>query len=308
MILLLPNAIPFPDISPDVFVFEIAGREFALKWYALAYIAGFLIAMWFINYLRRQADLWADNDPGFSSKDVEDLLTWMIIGVILGGRFGFAFFYGMDTWRQDFWWVFRIWEGGMSFHGGFIGVIVAGAWFCARRGIDPWKIGDAIAISATFGLGLGRVANFINGELWGRPTEMPWGVIFPSPAAQDCFPLLVTECARHPSQLYEAVLEGPVLWVFLTYLIFRRFALKKPGQVIAWFFIGYGVARTFVEGYRQGDLRDVTFTNPAGHYLRFGDQLDSIGLTRGQLLSLPMIVIGIVLLIYIHRLVRPSEV
>lgn len=294
-------AIPFPDISPDVFVFEVAGRAFALKWYALAYVAGFLLSWWFVNFLRKRPHLWPDSTPSFSAKDVEDLLTWMIIGVILGGRIGFALFYGFDTWRQDFMWVFRIWEGGMSFHGGFLGVIIAGALFCYFRKINAWQIGDAVAISTTFGLGLGRVANFINGELWGRPTEMPWGVIFPHPAAQDCFPAIVDECARHPSQLYEAILEGPLLWAFLAYLIFRMGALKTPGQIIAWFFIGYGVARTFVEGFRQGDLQYVSLFNPNGHILRLGENVDSIGITMGQVLSLPMIVAGIALLIFVRR-------
>ena len=301
MFTLLPLAIPFPDFSPDAVAFSIAGREFAVKWYALAYIAGFLLAWWFVNFLRKREGLWPNNDPGYSAKDVEDLLTWMIIGVIVGGRLGFVLFYGWNQMLSDPIWVLRVWEGGMSFHGGFIGVIVAGAWFCHRRGINPWKIGDAIAISATFGLFLGRVANFINGELWGRPTDVTWGVIFPNPLAQDCFPALVAECARHPSQLYEAILEGPVLFGFLAYLIFRLRALDIPGQIVAWFFIGYGAARTFVEGYRQGDMKDVTFTNPAGHLVRLGDQIDSFGLTRGQLLSLPMIVIGIALLVYLRR-------
>ncbi|MEO1563588.1 MAG: prolipoprotein diacylglyceryl transferase [Pseudomonadota bacterium] len=295
------NAIPFPDLSPDAVVFSIAGREFAIKWYALAYIAGFLLAWWFINVLRKQEALWPDNKPGYTAKDVEDLLTWMIIGVILGGRLGFVLFYGWDQMLADPLWVLRVWEGGMAFHGGFIGVIIAGAWFCKRRGINPWQIGDAIAISATFGLFLGRIANFVNGELWGRPTDMPWGVIFPNPLAQDCFPIRVAECARHPSQIYEAILEGPVLFALLAYLIYRMGALKVPGQIIAWFFIGYGAARTFVEGYRQGDLKDVTETNPAGHLIRLGDQIDSFGLTRGQLLSLPMIVIGIAILVYVRR-------
>ena len=295
-------AIPFPDISPDAFVFSVGGREFALKWYALAYIAGFFLAWWFVNFLRKRAALWPDNDPGFSAKDVEDLLTWMIAGVILGGRLGFAVFYGLDTWLQDFMWVFRIWEGGMSFHGGFIGVMVAGALFCRLRKINPWQIGDAIAISATFGLGLGRVANFVNGELWGRPTEVPWGVIFPNPAAQDCFPILVAECARHPSQLYEAALEGPALWAVLAYMIFRMSALKIPGQIIAWFFIGYGAARTFVEGFRQGDLQYTSFTNPHGHILRLGNDIDSWGITMGQLLSIPMVIVGVLLLVYVRRL------
>ena len=295
------NAIPFPDLSPDAVVFSIAGREFAIKWYALAYIVGFLLAWWFINVLRKQEALWPDNTPGYTAKDVEDLLTWMIIGVILGGRLGFVLFYGWDQMLADPLWVLRVWEGGMAFHGGFIGVIIAGAWFCKRRNINPWQIGDAIAISATFGLFLGRIANFVNGELWGRPTDMPWGVIFPNPLAQDCFPIRVAECARHPSQIYEAILEGPVLFALLAYLIYRMGALKVPGQIIAWFFIGYGAARTFVEGYRQGDLKDVTETNPAGHLIRLGDQIDSFGLTRGQLLSLPMIVIGIAILVYVRR-------
>ena len=294
-------AIPFPDISPDLFTITVFEREFGLKWYALAYIAGFIIAWQFVLFLCRRPTLWPNDKPPYTGAQLEDLLVWMVLGVIIGGRLGYVLFYAPDILVTNPIEVIRVWNGGMSFHGGFLGVIISAFIFCKKHGIDPWSAGDGIAISTTFGLGLGRIANFINGELWGRPTDMPWGVIFPDPRAQDCFPALVEFCARHPSQLYEAFLEGLVLFCLLAYLIFRRAALKKPGQIIAWFFIGYGAARTFVEGFRQGDVQYVSDFNPNGHILRMGDTIDAFGITMGQLLSLPMIIIGVALLIYARR-------
>lgn len=190
----------------------------------------------------------------------------------------------------------------MSFHGGFLGVIVAGILFCWKNKIDTWSAGDAIASSACFGLFFGRIANFINAELWGRPTDVPWGVAFPSQAAQDCGLFFVDGlCARHPSQLYEAALEGLVLFAFMVWLILRKGWLKKSGAMIGVFFAGYGLARVIVEGYRQGDAQFTSLTNPWGHVIRFGNQIDSLGLSMGQILSLPMILIGTILIIRAFR-------
>lgn len=298
-------AIPFPDISPDLFSIDLWGFKFALRWYALAYIAGFVLAWYYLMYLCRRPHLWPGAQPPYRPKDLEDLLIWMVLGVILGGRFGYVFFYAPQVLITDPIEVFRIWNGGMSFHGGFLGVIISAWIFCKIRGLNPLSAGDGIAIAATFGIGLGRVANFVNGELWGRPTDMPWGVVFPNEAAQDCFPKLVELCARHPSQLYEAALEGVVLFLFLAWLIFRRSALQKPGQIIAWFLIGYGAMRTFVEGFRQGDSQFVSLTNPNGHILRLGDNIESLGLTMGQLLSLPMVILGLLLLFWVRMRQMP---
>jgi phosphatidylglycerol---prolipoprotein diacylglyceryl transferase len=279
--------IPFPDISPDLFSFELFGFHIALRWYALAYIVGLLFGWWIVLRAVRTPRLWS-GEPPLTPEQVEQLLTWIILGVILGGRLGYVLFYDLPTYLADPLQVLRVWEGGMSFHGGFAGVVVAGLWFCRREKIPMLPMGDLLAMAAPVGLMLGRIANFINAELWGRPTDLPWGVIFPGTAAQTC-PGLVDLCARHPSQLYQATLEGLVLAVVLLWLVFRRDALKRPGTVMGVFLVGYGIARFLVEFVRQPDAQFVSEGNPIGWAIHFG----GYGLTMGQLLSLPMIAAGL---------------
>lgn len=294
--------IPFPDIDPVLISFQVLGRTIAIHWYALAYIAGFLLAWRWINWLIARPSLWPNDTPPMTPRHVEDLLTWMVAGTILGGRIGYMLFYNFGGLMSDPFSLIRIWDGGMSFHGGFIGVICAGLWFCRNNTLNAWSVGDAIASSACFGLLLGRVANFINAELWGRPTDVPWAVAFPGTAAQDCgLTAFSSVCARHPSQLYEAGLEGIVLFVIMAYLAVSRGWMKKSGQMIGVFFVGYGLARTIVEGFRQGDAQFTSLTNPWGHVIRFGTEAHSMGLSMGQLLSLPMIAIGLVIIFYRRR-------
>jgi phosphatidylglycerol:prolipoprotein diacylglycerol transferase len=176
----------------------------------------------------------------------------------------------------------------MSFHGGFLGVVVAVWLFCRRHQLPTASLADAMAFGAPIGLFLGRIANFINAELWGRPSHMPWAVIFPGERAQDC-PDIFGPCARHPSQLYEAGLEGLILGALLLFLVWRRGWLKMPGQTAGLFFAGYGVSRFIVEFFRQADAQFITDANPMGYVIGSG----SLGLSMGQLLSLPMIVIGL---------------
>lgn len=176
----------------------------------------------------------------------------------------------------------------MSFHGGFLGVVVAGLLFCRRERIPMLSLGDLMGLCAAPGLLLGRVANFINAELWGRPTDLPWGVVFPGEAAQTC-PGVVGPCARHPSQLYEAALEGLLLGALVLWLAYRRGWLKAPGRILGLFVAGYGLARFAIEFVRQPDAQFVTAANPLGLYLHVGGW----GLTAGQLLSLPMIAVGL---------------
>ncbi len=292
-------AIPFPDIDPVLFSTEIFGITFAIRWYALAYIAGFLLAWrWIVRLMRHEA-LWPSNNAPMAAKQVEDMLTWMILGTILGGRLGYVLFYRPDMILHDPAAIIRVWEGGMSFHGGFIGVILSALLFCRVNLLPVWSVGDAIAFAAPFGLFLGRLANFINAELWGRPTDVPWAVVFPGEAAQSC-PIwwLDTVCARHPSQIYEALLEGVALFAIMAVLAFGYKILKRPGMMIGIFFLGYGTARAIVENFRQGDAQYVSMDNPMGHVLRFGSELDSAGLTMGQVLSLPMVVIGLTLIFF----------
>lgn len=278
--------IPFPEISPDIFTITIAGREFALRWYAMAYLVGLLLGWWIIAALMRRPHLWGGTAP-MRPGAVEELLTWVVVGVILGGRLGFVLFYEPAYYLSNPVEIIKVWQGGMSFHGGFLGVVLA-AWAYARKnGIASLRLADALAVAAPVGLFLGRIANFINAELWGRPTDAPWGVIFPGEAAQDC-PGVEGLCARHPSQLYEAGLEGLLLGLILFVLI-RRGGLARPGLALGVFLAGYGLARFVVEFFRQADAQFVTPDNPWGHVL--GGPV--WGITMGQLLSLPMIAVGL---------------
>ncbi|WP_424933835.1 prolipoprotein diacylglyceryl transferase [Amaricoccus macauensis] len=288
--------LPFPEIDPVLFSVELFGIELAIRWYALAYIAGLLLGWRFVAGLCRRPALWGGAPP-MKPEQTDDLLTWMILGVILGGRLGFVFFYKPAYYLAHPAEILAIWQGGMSFHGGFLGVIVGILGYALRNGLDAVRIGDAVAAAAPIGLFFGRIANFINAELWGRPTELPWGVIFPGVEAQTCPPIWEAVCARHPSQLYEAGLEGVVLFAVL-FIACRRGALKRPGRIIALFLIGYGLARTFVEGFRQADAQFITSDNPSGHVIRFGMEA---GLTMGQILSLPMVVAGLALLLWTAR-------
>ena len=282
--------IPFPDISPEIYSFEIFGLTLALRWYALAYIAGLLIGWRLILRLIATARLWPKGAP-MQAEQVERLLTWVILGVIIGGRTGFVLFYQPGYYLANPGQILRVWEGGMSFHGGFLGVVAAALIFCRREAIPMLSAADLMAVATPPGLLLGRIANFINAELWGRPTALPWGVAFPSEAAQSC-PGVVGICARHPSQLYEAGLEGLVLGSLLLIIVWRRGWLARPGAVAGLFFAGYGAARFAVEFVRQPDAQFVTDGNPLG----LAWQVGGYGLTMGQALSLPMIAVGLYLI------------
>lgn len=281
-------AIPFPDLSNEIFSIELFGRHLALRWYALAYLAGLLGGFFGVRALMRRPALWPAGRAPMAPERTDDLLTAIIIGVILGGRTGFVLFYQPQHYLAHPLDIVKVWEGGMSFHGGFLGVLATGLWFARRHGVPALQLSDAMAVVAPIGLFLGRIANFVNAELWGRPTGLPWGVIFPGAAAQDCPGIAPGLCARHPSQLYEAGLEGLVLGALLLALL-RAGALKRPGRTTGVFLIGYGLSRFVVEFLRQADLQFISPENPLGHALRAG----GLGLTMGQILSLPMILAGL---------------
>ena len=282
--------IHFPDISPEIFSVTIFGLEIALRWYALAYIVGILLG-WRIAFLAvSRSGLWRGNHSPIEAVQVEDLLTWIILGVIFGGRLGYVIFYQPMHFLYNPLEVFMIWQGGMAFHGGLAGVCIA-AYLFFRRNLVPYDSGaDLLALAAPAGLLLGRAANFINAELWGRPTDMPWGIIFPGARAQDCEGV-VGLCARHPSQLYEAVLEGLILFIILI-LVARAGGFRRPGLITGIFAFGYGISRFFVEYFRVPDLQFFSDTNPYGFAFKFGE----FGITMGQSLSLPMIGVGLVLI------------
>lgn len=258
-------AIAFPNIDP------VALRLGPLEvhWYGLAYVVGLLFAWWYTAKLAATPHLWAKENPPFTSEDAGDFLTWATIGVIAGGRLGYVFFYDTARILQDPLSIFAIWEGGMSFHGGIIGVTLAMILFAHQRNIPLFSLFDGVAAGVPVALGLVRITNFINQELWGSPTTHPWGVIFPNGG-----PL-----PRHPSQLYEAFLEGFVLFALLAILVWHFNALKKPGLVAGIFVMGYGMSRIAVEFVRQPDAH-------IGYLV--GEWL-----TMGMVLSTPMVLIGL---------------
>jgi len=237
-------ALQFPDFDPVL----IQIGPLAIRWYALAYIAGLLGGWWYILRLLKTQYLWDgppfNGKPQVTADHIGDLFVWAALGVILGGRLGYVLFYGLiyewDHLAEAPWRVFAAWEGGMSFHGGAIGVVLAIVFFARAKKLDMVALGDLVAVAAPIGLFFGRIANFVNGELWGKVSTVPWAMVFPSDEKQ---------LPRHPSQLYEAALEGLVLFIILHVMIHRFHALRRPGLVIAVMWAGYGLFRFLVEEF-----------------------------------------------------------
>jgi len=258
-------ALPFPALNP--ILIEIG--PFAIRWYALAYILGVLLGWLYARVLVRSERLWGGKAP-LSVLDLDDFILWVTLGIILGGRIVYVLFYNPAHFVAHPSEIFQLWKGGMSFHGGFTGCVVAVILFARSRGISMLSLGDVTCAVGPIGLFLGRLANFVNGELWGRTSDVPWAMVFPGGG-----PL-----PRHPSQLYEAALEGLVLFVVLA-LVIRAGGLRRPGLVIGTFAVGYAVVRCISELFREPD-----------------QQLGFLwgGLTMGMLLSVPMMVFGVVLI------------
>ena len=282
----------FPDISPEIFSISIGGFELALRWYAVAYILGFIFAIILMKLFVRNNKLWMHHSPPMSEDQIDSLFSYLVLGVILGGRIGYVVFYNFDHYVANPADIVRVWDGGMAFHGGFMGVVLAVFMFCRLNGLPLWSVADLIALATPPGLFLGRVSNFINAELWGRPTNVPWGVVFPGNRAQNCEGIIGL-CARHPTQLYEAVLEGFVLFIFLIVLTLLG-SLKKPGLIAGVFFTGYGLSRFWVEFYRVPDPQFFSDTNQDG----FAYQLAHTGVTMGQALSIPMVLFGTIIVFF----------
>ena len=285
--------IPFPDVSPEIFSLSFGGFEFALRWYALAYIAGLLIAWRYAVWLLRRPALWPGAASPMPPEEAEDMLTYIVFGVVLGGRLGYVLFYQPGYYLQNPGEILAVWQGGMSFHGGMLGVLAVWAWWVWVRRRPPFQLADMMCMVTAPGLFLGRMANFVNAELWGRPTDVPWAVAFPGQAAQACGQAVGEICGRHPSQVYEALLEGLLLTVLTFWLATRRGWLRRPGGIAGVFLAGYGLARFVVEFVRQPDAQFVGPDNPLGWALDLG----SVGLTMGQILSLPMIALGLWLIL-----------
>jgi phosphatidylglycerol:prolipoprotein diacylglycerol transferase len=244
MLILPALVLTYPQIDPVLI--EIG--PIAIRWYALAYIAGILLGWWYAVRLVRKATLWTawDGEPPMSDRQIDDFILWATLGIILGGRIGYILFYGLvyqpDVYGDPMNWI-RIWEGGMSFHGGLIGVIVAIVMFSIIKRLNMVRVGDLVASVVPIGLFFGRIANFVNGELWGKKTDVPWAMVFPTGG----------EHPRHPSQLYEALLEGVVLFLILRILATRFRAFDRPGVITAAFLFFYGLFRIVGEVYRDSD-------------------------------------------------------
>ncbi len=273
--------IPFPDISPEIFSFNFLGIDFALRWYALSYLLGFFFAIKIMKYFVTRQWLWISGAPPLNVQQVDVLFTYLILGVILGGRLGYVLFYNFNYYLSDPIAIIRVWDGGMAFHGGFLGVCLAVIFYCQANNIPLSSVSDLIATASPPGLFLGRLANFINAELWGRPTEQPWGVIFPGALAQTCEGVNGI-CARHPSQLYEAILEGLLLFAIL-FVLARKGAFRSPGLTTGVFALVYGLSRFFVEYFRVPDPQFFSITNPYGFAIGIGDY----GMTMGQRFQCP---------------------
>ena len=284
-------AIPFPEISPTLVEIPLGFTTLPIRWYALAYIVGIYLGYRLARRTLARSALWSARGAPMSPEALDDFLTWIILGIIVGGRLGYVLFYGQGSYWENPTDILRVWDGGMSFHGGFLGVVLVGLGFAWKNAVPIPGMADVLALGTPPGLLLGRLANFINAELWGRPTDLPWGVIFPGARAQDC-PGVEGLCARHPSQLYEAGLEGVVLGLLLIWLAFARGWLKTPGAICGLFLAGYGLSRFVVEFVRQADSQFMTPDNPFGYSVQIG----SWGLQQGQLLSLPMILAGLLIL------------
>jgi len=271
--------IAFPVFDP----IAIAIGPFAVRWYALAYIGGIVLGWIYARALLKSEKLWGGPAP-ISLPQLDDFILWVTIGIIVGGRTGYVLFYNAAFFVAHPTEIFELWKGGMSFHGGFLGCVFAVILFCRKNHLPILSLGDIVTAVGPIGLFLGRLANFINSELWGRPADssVPWAMIFPND------PL---HLPRHPSQLYEAALEGIVLFTILAILI-RMGALKRPGLILGSFIAIYGIARILGEFFREPD-----------------QQLGFLwgGLTMGMLLSLPMIIAGAIIIVAAWRRKTASQ-
>lgn len=279
-------ALAFPHIDPVAL--EIG--PFAVKWYGLSYMAGLLLGWLYVRRLLTAPSLWTNGKAPFPVERVDDLLLYITAGVILGGRLGFVLFYEPGYYFAHLADIPAVWKGGMSFHGALLGSAIAIVIFAKRNGYSALSTMDICTAANPIGLFFGRVANFINGELFGRVSDVPWAMVFPDAAK---FHPEVEPATRHPSQLYEAALEGLALFVVLRILTHHFDALKKPGLISGVFLLGYGLARSISEFYREPH---------AGHPLNIEP------FTAGQFYSLPMIAIGIALIIYARRSASQSKV
>ncbi|MFM7084164.1 MAG: prolipoprotein diacylglyceryl transferase [Hyphomicrobium sp.] len=264
-------ALTFPYIDPVA----ISIGPLSIRWYGLSYMVGLILGWMYVRSLLRRIDLWPNKIPPLKISQVDDLLIYMALAVILGGRLGYVIFYEPNIYLAHPLEIFKVWKGGMSFHGAILGSIIGITLFSLRTQVPTWSVLDLCAAATPLGLFFGRLANFINGELYGRVTDVAWGMVFPN--AKYLYPN-VEPATRHPSQIYEALLEGLFLFLFLRYLTHKKLAFKSPGLVAGYFFAGYGCARIFAEIFREPHF---------GHILNMGP------ISVGQVYSLPMVLAGL---------------
>lgn len=257
--------LPYPAIDPVAFSIG----PVAVRWYGIAYVVGILAAWQVAERLVARERLWPGNRAPMGPNALGDFIVWATLGIVLGGRLVYAVVYDAERTLADPLNIIRVWNGGMSFHGGLLGTLLAMILFARRSGIRPFSLMDTVAAVAPLGIFLVRLTNFINSELWGRVTDAPWGMIFPNGGPEP----------RHPSQLYEAALEGLLLFVVLQALAWRTDALKYPGRLAGLFACGYGLARIFSEFFREPDANLGYF---GGGWL-----------TMGMILSLPLVLAGL---------------
>jgi len=265
--------VQFPEFNPVL----VQIGPVAIRWYALAYVAGIMLGWRYAVGMLKNTRLWTLRPPPATTDQLDDLILWVTLGIIVGGRLGHVLFYTPQVIWTDPVQIVRIWEGGMSFHGGALGVLIALAIFAWRNKLDLLRLGDIAAASAPFGLFFGRIANFINGELWGRTTDVPWAVNFCNRHIMETHGACPAG-NRHPSQLYEAALEGVVIFIVLRWATHQAKYTNRRGVVMGLFMLLYGVFRVSLENVREPD---------AG--------LDNLplGLTMGMILSIPMILAGL---------------
>lgn len=268
-------AIAFPSFLDPV-IFRLG--PISLHWYGLGYVVGILFAWWYAQRLLTKQSLWGANLPPMDKEKIGDFVTWSAISIVVGGRLGQVLVWDPAYYFSHPSAIIAVWDGGMSFHGGLIGIIVAMIWFARKNNIPIRAIFDIIAAGAPIGIGIVRICNFVNQELWGNVTTQPWAV---------CFLLDPYYLPRHPSQLYEAFMEGFLLFAILSILIFTFKALKRPGTVAGIFIIGYAIARSISEVYRAPQEDPEWFSN----------LFHATGFTYGMALSLPMFLLGIYLLL-----------
>lgn len=282
-------SLPYPDIGP----IALQIGPIPIRWYSLGYIVGIGVGWWYATKLVANQKLWPDKTGApVSTTTLDDLVYWVFFGVIVGGRLGYVLFYEpsilIQRWEMlggfiPFPPALMLWQGGLSFHGGFLGVTLAGLLFCRKHKLNPLGVGDLFAVTAPISIILVRIANFLNAELYGRPWDGPWSMVFPTDPLQ---------VARHPSQLYEAALEGVLLFTILSIGVHRFGLLKRPGAAIGIFLSGYAMSRIFVENFREPD--------------RFLPDFP-LNVTMGMMLSTPMLGVGLYLLWRAYKIATPTN-